>query len=72
LMGEVKQLIYHHADDPNTEEPLVDFDDTMPIPREGDKIERNGRSWTVVQVVKTIVVRPTATDVYRIYLMEAR
>jgi hypothetical protein len=72
LMGEVKQLVYHYADDPNTEEPLVDFDDSMPIPHAGDVIERNGRSWTVAEVVKSVVVRPTPFDLYRIYLVEAR
>jgi hypothetical protein len=67
----VKQLIYQYDADPNTEEPLVDFDDSIPVPKEGERIDRNGRTWRVEKVVKSEVIRPKRFDLYRIYLIEA-
>lgn len=69
-MADLKQFVYSYDADRNPEEPLGEFDDTVPVPNEGDVILRNGRSWKVKQVVKSEVNRPKRFNVYRIYLVE--
>jgi hypothetical protein len=49
-MASIKQIVYRYNGDPNTEEPLIDYDDEIPIPNKDDVIQRNGTSWKVIQV----------------------
>jgi hypothetical protein len=72
-MASIKQVVYRYNGDPNTEEPLVDYDDEIPIPNKDDVIQRNGASWKVIQVSVTQgVTLPKPIDVYRIFLQEVK
>jgi len=68
-MKEPKQIVYRYDGTASSDEVVEDFAGEMVIPEKGNLIQRNGKMWKVVHVIKEeTVAGPKAIPIYRVFL----
>jgi hypothetical protein len=66
---QARQFVFRYNGDESSEEVVEDFDAEIPIPENGDTIERHGKNWKVVYMIRQLA-SAGAIPVIRVYLSD--
>ena len=66
-----RQIVYYYNSKMGPEEPIVDMDDSEPIPEKDTTVIRNNKSWKVAAVMtEQSISKSGPMDVVKIYLAD--
>jgi hypothetical protein len=66
-----RQIVYYYNSKIGPEEPLVDIDDSEPIPEKDTTLIRNNKPWKVVAVTtEHSISKSGPVDVVKVYLAD--
>jgi hypothetical protein len=64
---QARQFVFRYNGDPTSDEVVPDLDAEVPIPEAGNRIERSGKNWRVVHIIKDLSATG-AIPVVRVFL----
>jgi hypothetical protein len=66
---QARQFVFRYNGDPTSDEVVPDLEAEVPIPEAGNTVERNGKNWRVVHIIKDLSAAG-AIPVVRVFLSD--